>query len=601
MRLERAKRFLASRHALPWIVALGVLLTAPSLGAGLAFDDYLFEVVLRKLPIVEPQTGPLDLFRFGDGDPRTARALMDLGQIPWTSDPATRGAFLRPLSALTHVLDFALWPGSPVAMHAQSLFWFALAIAGAGIVYRRLIGPTWVSGLALLLFAIDDTHGPTVGWIANRNALVALAIGLPVLWLHDRWRRDGWKPGAWLGAALLACALLAGESALGVVAYLVAYAVHVDRAAWRSRIASLAPHAAIVAAWRVAYALGGYGVSGSSVYVDPGRDPLRFLAVVPRRLPFLLAGELAIPRTDFAVAYELLPRSVAVGLLALAVVMIILLAVAMTRLWREDPVARFFASGLLLAAVPICATAPGERLLVFVSFGAMGLVARFLASAVGRERAAAVFLGLAHVVFAPVVLVLKAGSVPFAVPNAIVDASIPATPEVEGKTVLLVDPPSDLFSMVLIASRLARGMPRPAHVRSLAPVTAALRATRVDARSLLLRPDHGFLEHELERGWRSPERPLLAGSVVELPGLAVTVTDSTSDGRPAEALFRFDVPLEDPSLLWLKWDHGRFTAWSPPAVGETTTLPAKGLFDLVMESARAVGSHPPAGASAAAP
>jgi hypothetical protein len=608
-RREKAQRFLASRRAVVWIVALGVLLTAPSLAAGLALDDYLFDIVLRRLPMVVAQTGPLDLFRFADGNPHTARAMMDIGEIAWTSDLATRGAFLRPISALTHVVDYALWPGSPALMHAQSILWFALAIGGAAAAYRRLLGPTWVSGLALLLFAIDDTHGSAVAWIANRNALVALALALPILTLHDRWRREGWKPGAWLGPALLACALLAGESALAIVAYLAAYALHVDRAAWRSRVVSLAPHAAIVVAWRLAYSFGGYGVSGSSIYVDPGRHPGAFLASVPRRLPFLLAGELALPRSDLAELYEFISPSAKACMLAFAIVVLVLLAAAMARLWRNDPVARFFASGLLLASIPICATAPGDRLLVFVSFGAMGLVAQLLASAVGRasafdrasvpgrasapgrERIAAAFLFLAHVVFAPLALTLKCASVPFGVPNEITDRFIPKTPDVASKTVLLVDPPGELFGMVLIASRIVRGEPHPARLRSLAPVSTAIRATRVDARSLLLRPAHGFLEHVVERGWRTPERPLLAGSVVEMPGLTVTVTESTSDGRPAEALFRFEVPLEDASLLWLAWDHGGFAPWVPPPIGETTTLPAKGLFDLAMDTTKAKASR----------
>ena len=88
-------------------------------------------------------------------------------------------------------------------MHAHSLVWLALALFGAALVYRRLLGATWVAGLATLLYAVNDTHGPAVGWIANRNAVIAIALALPVLWLHDRWRRDGWTPGAWLAPLLL--------------------------------------------------------------------------------------------------------------------------------------------------------------------------------------------------------------------------------------------------------------------------------------------------------------------------------------------------------------------------------------------------------------
>ena len=44
------------------------------------------------------------------------------------------------------------------------------------------------------------------------------------------------------------------------------------------------------------------------------------------------------------------------------------------------------------------------------------------------------------------------------------------------------------------------------------------------------------------------------------------------DGRPAEAEFTFDVPLEDPSLRWLHWKNLEFLPFTPPAVGGTRVL-----------------------------
>jgi hypothetical protein len=44
---------------------------------------------------------------------------------------------------------------------------------------------------------------------------------------------------------------------------------------------------------------------------------------------------------------------------------------------------------------------------------------------------------------------------------------------------------------------------------------------------------------------------------------------------PAEADFRFGVPLEDPSLVWARLRAGgTLVLWSPPAVGESQVLPA---------------------------
>lgn len=53
----------------------------------------------------------------------------------------------------------------------------------------------------------------------------------------------------------------------------------------------------------------------------------------------------------------------------------------------------------------------------------------------------------------------------------------------------------------------------------------------------------------------------------------MTAIRMTPDGRPFTVRFRFAVPLEDPSLRWLQWKDNRFIPFTPPAVGQTVTLP----------------------------
>jgi hypothetical protein len=54
--------------------------------------------------------------------------------------------------------------------------------------------------------------------------------------------------------------------------------------------------------------------------------------------------------------------------------------------------------------------------------------------------------------------------------------------------------------------------------------------------------------------------------------MTVTITELTADGRPAEATFRFDVPLESPSLVWLCFRGNRFERFTPPAVGQDVEI-----------------------------
>jgi hypothetical protein len=110
-------------------------------------------------------------------------------------------------------------------------------------------------------------------------------------------------------------------------------------------------------------------------------------------------------------------------------------------------------------------------------------------------------------------------------------------------------------------------------------VSSAVVVTRVGDRTLRIRPENGYLEHEPERMLRSLSNPFHAGDVVRLPGLTITVDEVTADGRPADAVFRFDVPLEDPSLVWMYWtrnglSNDGYDRWTLPAVGETVHLPA---------------------------
>jgi hypothetical protein len=64
------------------------------------------------------------------------------------------------------------------------------------------------------------------------------------------------------------------------------------------------------------------------------------------------------------------------------------------------------------------------------------------------------------------------------------------------------------------------------------------------------------------------------GEKVELTLATIETTALTDDGRPAEATFRFHVPLDDPSLRWLQLSEGRCSAFVPPAIGETIEVPS---------------------------
>ncbi|MBK7583278.1 MAG: hypothetical protein IPI67_24180, partial [Myxococcales bacterium] len=70
----------------------------------------------------------------------------------------------------------------------------------------------------------------------------------------------------------------------------------------------------------------------------------------------------------------------------------------------------------------------------------------------------------------------------------------------------------------------------------------------------------------------SDRRP--AGFTRELDDTHYEVRDATSDGRPRIVRVRFAEPLEDPRYRWVAWQGKSFATFTPPAVGDSVSLPA---------------------------
>ena len=129
-----------------------------------------------------------------------------------------------------------------------------------------------VAAFALLLYAIDDAHGATLGWIANRNALVSATLALPALSAHARAVSTG--KARWAAPLWVLLGLCAGETAFCIIGYLFAYALHLDKRPTRTRVLSLAPYVLLFVGHRALYHAFGLGSYGSSAYHEPLREPM---------------------------------------------------------------------------------------------------------------------------------------------------------------------------------------------------------------------------------------------------------------------------------------------------------------------------------------
>ncbi len=580
----------------PWAFAgLAMLLCLPALWLGLQLDDYS-----QRLTLLEGErwgVQPLQLFAFFDGSTSRLAQYREAGVLPWWAPAGLKVSFCRPLSAALHWVDYRFWPQQIWLMHLHSLLWLGALVLAATLAYRRALGRGSAAALAALLFAVEDAHGIPAAWLANRNGLVAGTFGLLAVGLHLRARGDG-RPGLrWLGAGLLFAGLLSGEMAVAAGGFLLAYALHLDPAPRGQALAALWPYGLAGGLWAVYYRLGGFGAAGSGVYLDPASEPVGFLGAFVRRLPVMLVGQWTPLPADLdgllAPHGQLALRCAGYALLAL-------LALLFAPLWRRDARARFWVTGMGLALLPIAGALPSGRTLLFVGFGACGLLAllaeRWLAAgpqAAGEplarwRRVATAALLVVHLPLAALALPGVAWSTAaLGEQQERAFAALPRGPQVVERTLVVVQAPDYLLFVTTIpAFQRAHGLPAPARVRALAVGSMAAELSRPDLATLEVELAASPFAGPLGELFRAAELPFTVGEQMHLSDLRVEVLEVAPAGWPRRLRYRFPQPLEALPVDWVSWQNGppgqggELVAWRPPAVGSTVALPpARGPFE----------------------
>lgn len=568
---------------------MAALLTVTSLRVGWRVDDHSHRLLLggpRTLPGIDAVPGSklMTMFTFFNGDPRRTGQERDIGVVPWWTDINIRGAFCRPVTAVTHWLDYRLWPQSAALMHLHSVIWYAALAFLTAVLFRNIFSVGGLVAWAALLYAIDDRHGTTVGFLANRNAVVAAVFGVLTLLAHDAWRRRGWTVGALLGPIALGLCLFSAEAGIAVMGYLIAYAMFLDPGTPLRRWSAILPYAVVIVPWRATWSALGYGVSpGMALYVDPAAEPVRYIAHLLTQGPFLLLGQWIASADIGMLTSTFYPQFVAPLLLATVVVMTQLALVVVPKIWHLSA-ARFCLVGMCLALFPACAATASDRNLVFVGIGAAGVLATFVTVVRGKReagdakptrpawtaRAVAGVLLVIHVVVAPAMLAIRAGY-PFGPPRWIerCDKAIPLDEAVQHQTVVIVKAPIAMIAGIMPLHQMLAGLPAPRYTRVLSPTFANVTLIRESADSVVVRPERGYLALVFDRLFRPAGSVLRLGEKIQLPGMSATIVERTLDSRPAAVRFRFDVPLEDASLRWLQWDEtaGTYVPFPLPPIG----------------------------------
>jgi hypothetical protein len=568
----------------PLITAvLAALVMLPALAGGWQLDDYFQRATILGYGDSKPiQTFVQYIDRLHN------LRQMDSGTLPWWGSLDLHQAFLRYASTLTMLLDYRLWPNHPALMHLHSLLWLSAAVLAAAFLYREVLGATWIAGLAALMYALDGAHAVPAAYLANRNALIACCFGFLSLLAFVRWRKLGHRRTRWLSVLMLALSLSAGEMGLATAAYLLSYALTVDRDGIRARLMRLLPHGGVLGAWALIYRLGNFGSQGSGFYLDPLHNPLGFAVSFCQRAAFLLMGQWTPIPAEMSMAYA--PGTSAfLHMSVFSFVVAAIVAALFIPLVVRDRVARFWGLGALLSLIPIAAVGPENRLLGFVGLGSMALLAQltqalfadsFVASVPrvwkGFAWAATLIFLLIHLIAAPLLGIARIAyqaNVSSRMMRAM--ASVPSDPRIESEDLVLVNPPDHIYLVTAIWSvKRLENLPMPRHLRALSS-GGTLEVTRVGPRSLRVRFLGGFFPTAFSRFVRSQNDRFSPGQYFELPGLSIVVEALDVQGDPEQVLYEFPVPLEDPSLRWMIWQDGAYVPWTPPAVGQTQTISAE--------------------------
>jgi hypothetical protein len=543
----------------------------------------LTEAEAAQIPVhakTEPLFGLPNVFTFFNGDVDEQRQLRVDGERPWWSAPELRLSFWRPLSSLLWFIDVSLFGRGPLGYHLHSLAWNSALILAATLLLRRSLGS--VGPLAAALYLLDDNRWMAVGWLSNRNALVALSLGLFGLLAHLRWREDRWRAGAPLSLLLFAASLTAGEFGLGALVFLGSYELLGAPGRPVERARALAPALVLGLVWAAVYQAKGYGASGSLVYIDPAREPGMFLAAAAQRLPILLGTALGpIPGEVTTAEPRLIVPAAALGsLLTLG------LALGLRLVWpRLDDAdrrgLRWLLPGGLLATAPVLATLPMGRLCLAMGLGAAAALGAMVigAASAWREgrRAWGVVLGVilgVHVAMPPAVWL----GMPllFSQVDAITETLW--TRSFEGEDL------HDQDVLVLTSSDLGVGMYLPwwAQLHRRGAPRRWLIGSPARADHLLSRPDadtlrldvvgegiyDGMFAELLGYAGSGPQ----AGETLDHGPLQITVSDPGPAG-PRRIDLSVREPWEESPLRVMVWRDGLLTPLDLPAVGESMALP----------------------------
>lgn len=546
-----------SRWQTVGICALAILLTLPSLGGGLWGDDYF--QARHFLGWFNGSGEPWwDMFHLQTGE----LAKRFGGTAPWWTADELRVQFFRPLTAATHLVDYWLWPSAHWVKHLHNIVYFALLVGAVAKLYRAVERDPRVALLASMLFACSYVHSTSVGWIANRNAILAALFGVLCILAYLRWRAaDGPPTMGFVAMGLLVASLLCGEIGVCTIAIVIALEFRARRDVRPRRRPWLGPVVAvsIVVGWRVGYQTMGFGASSSGAYIDPVGSPLLFAEHIPARLAWLGAFVLVPVR---AVLIDGLATWGRVPLCGLLLVTGVVLALAVWRQRRRN-IHWLLATGGCL--IPLVASVPGDRLLTFAVIGFCPIVATFLVEtldAPNRVRCSLAAIVVAcHFVLSAALL--SWGSLDLShgfrgTAQTHPGLNFASDAEMAQRSLVVLWAPGFALVHEMGGARMMAGRRAPTFTWVLGISEVEPTITREGCCSLVVRAPNGMGREAFAASYRGPQVPFEPGARVQTLAFEAEVASVDGDGFPTEVRFMFGDRLDSGRMLFIRWKDDDF-------------------------------------------
>lgn len=553
--LEARLPHVASRTWLSIVVGLGAVLHYAALRTGFLLDDFIHISMLRgNFPAARH---PLDLYNFVDDSDRGA--LIERGILPWWTHPELTIRFFRPLSSALIWLDHEVVGTNALLMHLHSLAWWVAMVLGAYLLYRAFFTER-VARFATFVFALAPCHAMPIAWLANRDALISLGLGIPALLLYTRARQTR-SPKDVLGALVLfSLAFLGGEYTLSFVAYVVTFEIVRAGDTIGRRVVGLLPFVVPCTVYMAVRTSLAYGTHGSGFYNDPFRAPELFVFFAPRRLATLIL------EAWLTLDNETVSWSIPWWLLIPGTLVLVGLVVQVLRyVLRESDAgprraAAWMGLGSLIAMIPVLAVVPNQRVLGAAMLGIAPLVGlvldgtwfpRVLEPRRGRAelaQMAALGLGFAHLVHGPVTAALLDGhyresAEQFAEQMASLRALVGDAAEAD--PVIVRASGGAFFAPFGIDE--GGVLPRRFAILAWTPHALVIRTSETSF-DMFAATDNGLFPWGEGNLYLDTAWDLEVGEVFEAPGYTVTITEM-NEGRTTGA--HFDLGEDFASRVWL--------------------------------------------------